>query len=189
MSWLGVPWRLDWLPKSKASPVPESYPATRAAPEGAYDPRLQLTNNFTLGELTRSRTARVRGIKNEPGEEAIKNLMMLCERVLQPARNACGPIWVTSGYRSPKLNKAIGGAKRSHHMRGMAADIVPASETSLFELGKWIHENCNYTQLIYEFEEWIHVAYDPHDLRQQSLEAYKAADGRTRYALFDWSEP
>lgn len=148
---------------------------------------MRLSKNFTLGEMTRSATARRRGIANDPGKDEVQALRVLCQHVLQPARNALGALTVTSGYRSRKLNKALKGAKRSHHMRGMAADIVPTGGVSVHKLGKWLQNNTKYTQLIYEFGEWIHVSYDPEDLRREVLEAYKDEKGRTKYRTFKFT--
>jgi len=144
----------------------------------------RLSKNFTLAEMTRSRTARVRGIDNTPDAEAVRNLTQLCERVLQRARNALGALTVTSGYRSLQLNKAVKGARDSDHTKGMAADIVPTGGVTLEQLGKWIQDNCEFKQLIYEFGEWLHVSYDPDDIRGQVLEAYKDSHGKTRYRIY-----
>ena len=90
---------------------------------------MKLTKNFSLEELTRSDTAERKGIDNSPTAEHIHNLAALCENVLQPLRDKLKhSIRVTSGYRSEKLNKAIGGASRngkptSEHCYGKAADI------------------------------------------------------------------
>lgn len=144
----------------------------------------QLTVNFSVAELTRSRTARKRGIANVPSAAELGALRLLCANVLQPARNALGAITVTSGYRCPKLNKAIGGARNSDHMYGRAADIVPTGGVTLDELGMWIETHCQFRQLIYEHSEWLHVSYDPNDLRCQTLEAYRdPTTNKTRYRL------
>jgi len=87
---------------------------------------MQFTKNFSYNELTRSSTAKRKGIDNTPGVEDIRNLQALCDTILQPIREKFGkPIIVSSGYRCPKLNKAVGGVKNSDHMYGCAADITP----------------------------------------------------------------
>lgn len=92
---------------------------------------MNITRNFTLEELVRSPTASRLSIPNTPSESVMHNLILLCNNILQPLRNAYGkPIIVNSGYRSPELNKAIGGAKNSQHMRGQAADITPLTPSS-----------------------------------------------------------
>ena len=94
--------------------------------------------HFTLHELTRSTTATLQGIDNTPPAEAVHRLELLVEHVLDPLREAWGkPIHVSSGYRCPVLNKAVGGAPASQHMRGEAADISvgnPADNRRLYHL-------------------------------------------------------
>lgn len=132
----------------------------------------QLTKNFTLEELTRSLTAVRLGIDNTPSSAIVESLELLCVRVLQPLRTALGPVTINSGYRSATLNKRVGGAVNSHHVRGMAVDLVPQRAT-LQETFDWLRANTKFTQLIWEFGEWVHVSYDPADLKCEVLEAYK----------------
>lgn len=85
---------------------------------------MNLSENFTLEELTRSETAKRLKITNSPNPEQLKNLKILCTQVLQPARNAMRqPLIISSGFRSKELNKAVGGVTNSYHLQGMAADI------------------------------------------------------------------
>lgn len=85
----------------------------------------KLTTNFALSEFVRSYTASVQGIENVPTTINVNNLRLLCEKVLQPLRDyLCCPIHITSGYRSRRLNTAVGGTKNSKHLFGLAADFV-----------------------------------------------------------------
>lgn len=126
---------------------------------------MKITKNFTLEELLRSATASRLSIPNTPSLSVTHNLILLCNHILQPLRNAYGkPIIVNSGYRSPELNKAIGGAKNSQHMRGQAADIkgscgtIPQENRHLFELIQKL--NLPFDQLIDEKNySWIHVSF------------------------------
>lgn len=94
---------------------------------------MKLSEHFTLEELTRSATARARGIDNTPTERDKANLKRLATEVLEPLRKMAGvPITVTSGYRCYALNKAVGGAATSQHLRGEAADIKCADNKALF---------------------------------------------------------
>lgn len=94
---------------------------------------MKLSEHFTLEELTRSATAKARGIDNTPTERDKANLKRLAAQVLEPLRKMAGvPIIVTSGYRCPKLNAAVGGEPTSQHMRGEAADIKCADNRMLF---------------------------------------------------------
>lgn len=137
----------------------------------------RLSKNFWLREFTRSATARRHGINNEPGPEEIRALNALVDNVLQPARDALGvPINVSSGYRSPKLNRAVKGSRNSDHMYGRAADIEtrPETQTLMWQLGQFIQSELEFKQLIWEFGgEWIHVSYDPDgDNRGDVRQAY-----------------
>ena len=148
---------------------------------------MNLTANFSLHELTKSETALRLDLDNTPDEEATENLRLLCEKVLQPVRDHYGKgVKVNSAYRSPESNAAVGGSKTSDHCKGQAADIeidgVPNPE-----LAEWIQNNLDYTQLILEFytqgqpnSGWVHVSYNPDNLKKQELTAVKVA-GKTQY--------
>lgn len=121
---------------------------------------------FTIEELTRSATAKRLGIDNKPDANALINMQELVEKVLDPLREAYGkPIRVNSGFRSARLNKAIGGAVSSDHLTGRAADITgtpgtKAENRKLFELCKSL--DLPYRQLIDEKGfSWIHVSHNP----------------------------
>ncbi len=131
----------------------------------------RLTTNFTLDELTRTRFS----VDNTPGKKEETALQLLAEKVLQPARDALGPIEVTSGFRSVSVNTLVHGARNSHHLKGMAADLqMPdGNHKRLFD---YIRTHLVYTQLIWEFgsidqPQWVHVSYDPADLKMQVLRA------------------
>lgn len=147
----------------------------------------QLTANFSLHELTKSETALRLGLDNTPGEAEIAALTLLAQKVLQPVRDHYGKgVKVNSGYRSPESNAAVGGSKTSDHCKGQAADIeIPGVPNA--ELAQWIMDNLEYTQLILEFytpgvpdSGWVHVSYDPSNLKKQELTAMKVA-GKTQY--------
>lgn len=148
---------------------------------------MNLSANFSLHELSKSETALRMGFDNTPDEEATENLRLLCEKVLQPVRDHYGKgVKVNSAYRSPESNAAVGGSKTSDHCKGMAADIeIPGVANA--DLAQWIMDNLDYTQLILEFytpgipdSGWVHVSYDPNNLKKQELTATKVA-GKTTY--------
>jgi uncharacterized protein YcbK (DUF882 family) len=147
----------------------------------------QMTKNFSLAELTKSETALRHGLENSPGDDELNNLLVLCANVLQPVRDHFGKgVKVNSGYRSPEVNVKVGGSKTSDHCRGMAADIeIPGVANA--ELAEYIRDNLPHTQVILEFytqgipdSGWVHVSYDPQNLKHQSLTAIKK-DGKTVY--------
>ena len=150
---------------------------------------MNLSANFSLKELTKSDSATRLNIDNTPDEETIDNLKTLCDKVLQPVRDHFGKsVTINSGYRSPELNSspAVGGSKTSDHCKGMAADIEIAGIANA-DLAQWVMDNLDYTQLILEFytqgipdSGWVHVSYDPNNLKKQELTAVKVA-GKTQY--------
>jgi hypothetical protein len=148
---------------------------------------MQLTNNFSLKELTTSDTAIRRGLDNTPNEAVTANLKTLAEKILQPVREHYGKsVKVNSGYRSPEVNAAVGGSRTSDHCKGQAADIEITGVAN-GDLAKYIAENYKFTQVILEFytqgipdSGWVHVSYDANDLKCQTLTAVKK-DGKTVY--------
>ena len=139
---------------------------------------MKLTENFTLQELIKSQTALRKGINNKPASpDIVVNLQTLCEKVLQPVRDHFGkPVTVNSGYRCPKLNKAIGSSSKSQHTKGLAADIeIPGVSNK--ELAEYIESKLPFDQLILEFYNgvdpnsgWVHVSYvDDDKNRKQTL--------------------
>ena len=116
---------------------------------------------FTMKELAKSSTAEKLGIDTTPTSEASAQLSNLVTHVLDPLREMYGkPITVNSGYRCPKLNDAVGGAKNSQHMRGEAADITAGSKTENKKLFELIRDNLPFDQLIDESDySWVHVSY------------------------------
>jgi hypothetical protein len=148
---------------------------------------MNLTANFSLHELTKSETALRLGLDNTPDDTVTANLKTLCEKVLQPVRDHYKKgVKVNSGYRSPESNAAVGGSKTSDHCKGFACDLeIPGVANA--DLAKWIMDNLEYTQLILEFytpgipdSGWVHVSYDPSNLKKQELTATKQ-NGKTVY--------
>ena len=126
---------------------------------------LILSEHFRLAEFTTSLVAVTRRIDNTPPLPAICNLQQLCLHVLEPLRAHLGhAVRINSGYRSAKLNAAVGGVKTSDHTRGCAADIfVPDVKTGR-QWFAWMMDNLPFDQLIWETASagktcWIHVGY------------------------------
>ena len=136
-----------------------------------------MTKHFTLNELTRSATAARKGIDNNPDQEAEGNLYSLCENVLEPIRKYLGePLRVNSGYRSQKLNKAIGGARWSQHLEGEAADITCTGRNA--EIVRYALKALDFDQLIWEYgtdeePQWVHISFRDGGNRKEALRAVR----------------
>ena len=116
---------------------------------------------FTIKELCNSETAKSNGMSNNPPFQIEQNLEALVENVLDPLREKYGKsIKVNSGYRSPELNQAVGGAAASQHIKGEAADITGGGKEENKKLFELIKASGIYDQLIDESNySWIHVSY------------------------------
>lgn len=123
---------------------------------------MNLAPNFTLDEMTTSQTAARLGLSNTPPAAVVSELRRLATTVLQPLRDRLGrPVVVSSGYRSPAVNTAVGGALASAHMSGRAADITVPGMSPL-EVCQAIRTlGVPFDQLIHEFRAWCHVAIAP----------------------------
>lgn len=150
---------------------------------------MKLSTHLTLAEMIRSETAKRRGISNQPKPEHLDNMKVLAKKIFEPIRNFFkAPIYISSGYRSEALNKAIkGSSKNSQHSTGQAIDIDMdgsglISNKQVFD---YIKENLEFDQLIWEFgdannPDWVHVSYSEGKNRKEVLTAYKLL-GMTRY--------
>jgi zinc D-Ala-D-Ala carboxypeptidase len=130
---------------------------------------VKLSENFYLNEFTNSQTASRLGILNTPNQSQIAKLKALCDNVLQPLRNHVGrPIIITSGYRSPELNRAIKGSQNSQHSHGEAADFTVQGMAPIVTCRLIIKLKLPYDQLIHEvfLTSWVHVSYSPRHRRQ-----------------------
>jgi zinc D-Ala-D-Ala carboxypeptidase len=149
---------------------------------------MQLSKNLMLAEVTRSETAKRKGISNMPTPEHIENFKLLAEKVFQPIREHFGkPIIISSGYRSKALNTAIGGALSSQHCSGEAIDIdMDGTDITNAQVFNYIKDNLEFDQLIWEFgtdtnPDWVHVSYESTGKqRKQILRAVKKG-GATSY--------
>lgn len=145
-----------------------------------------LSPHFSMREMTRSETAARRGIDNTPPDDVRPALKILAMAVLEPVRAAFGPVLVTSGYRSPELNKAIKGSPRSQHMLGQAVDFEVPGVPNV-RIAKWISTHLDYDCLILEFHDpadpqagWVHCSYVGQKNRKRLLRAQRV-DGRIVY--------
>ena len=148
---------------------------------------MKLSKNFSLSEITYSSTAKRLGIENAPKKKHLQNIQNLITKVIQPIRDHIGAIRISSGYRSPVLNRAIGGSTKSQHCKGEALDLQywENGEMNNKKLYDWIIDNgVEFDQMINEFDyAWIHLSLKEEGKknRKQVLEAYKDEDGDTKY--------
>lgn len=141
-------------------------PYTGQPPLSAYDalPARRLTEHFALREFVISATAIRHGIDNTPPDDAVARLETLCRAVLEPLRQRFGVIRVTSGYRSAEVNRLVGGAARSQHLSGEAADISIGSLEVGRKMYDYVRTRLDFDQLIFERNRktgarWLHISY------------------------------
>lgn len=136
---------------------------------------MNLTPHFTLAEFTHSQTAARRGIDNRVPLELMPNLVRTAE-LLEAVRAALGvPIVISSGYRCPELNRFVGGARRSAHVMGLAADFTAPRYGTPLQVATAVRRMpMPFDQLILEYGSWVHLglALDGARVRRQVLTAH-----------------
>ena len=151
----------------------------------------KISNHISLKEATRSNTAQRLGIDNFPNCYTISKMQLTANKIFEPLREyvEC-PIYISSFYRSPELNTAIGGSKNSQHCKGEAIDLDDVySKVKNKVFFDYIKENLDFDQLIWEFGDdenpaWVHVSYKEKGNRNRILKAIKLK-GKTQYILWD----
>ena len=153
---------------------------------------MKISQHLSLAEVTRSETAKRRGISNIPTAEHLENFKFLAENVFEKVRAHFGvPIHISSGYRSKELNAAIKGSLTSQHSKGQAIDIdMDGSSNGVTnaDIYNYIKDNLEFDQLIWEFgtdknPDWVHVSYVNGINRKQKLKAVRKK-GKTSYDLY-----
>ena len=150
---------------------------------------MKLSEHLDLAEVTRSTDAKRRGISNEPTAEHIENFKIIAEKIFEPIRKHFGvPIFISSGYRSSALNKAIGGASSSQHLLGQALDLDMdgtsggVTNKMVFE---YIKNNLDFDQLINEFNySWVHVSYNTKGKQRKQILYATKINGKTVYSTY-----
>jgi len=149
-----------------------------------------ISKHISDKESVYSRTAQRLNIDNAPTEDHKENMVELAESIFEPLRTFVGgPIKINSFYRSPKLNRAIGGSTRSQHCHGQAIDVDDTfGKASNADMYNFIKEHLDFDQIIWEFgtdknPDWVHVSYvSPQQNRNRCLKAYKEK-GKTKYMV------
>ena len=137
-----------------------------------------------------SRTATRLNIDNKPNDDQMQNMCLIAEEVFEPLRVwVGGPIKINSFFRSPKLNKAIGGSTKSQHCHGQAIDLDDTfGRATNAEMYEFIKKYLDFDQMIWEFgnddnPSWVHVSYVSEEKnRNRCLKAYKDK-GKTKYMV------
>ena len=151
----------------------------------------RISKHVSYKEGVYSNTAERLGLKNDPSDDHLFNMIRIAENIFEPLRMHVGaPIKINSFYRGPELNKAIGGSAKSQHCHGQAIDIDDTfGHASNAEMYKWIKENLDFDQMIWEFgtdenPNWVHVSYvNKKDNRNRCLKAYKDDNNKTKYMV------
>ena len=148
---------------------------------------MKISDHISMKEALRSNTAQRLGINNMPDNETLVTMQVTAQHIFEPLRNHFNePIYISSFYRSPELNKAIGGSTKSQHCKGEAIDIDDVySKASNADFFNYIKDKLEFDQLIWEFGDdenpaWVHVSYNLGKNRMRILKAIKE-NGRTKY--------
>ena len=149
-----------------------------------------ISEHISYKEGVYSITATRLGVDNTPNDEQLANMELVAEKVFEPLREwVGGPIKINSFFRGLPLNTAIGGSKKSQHMKGQAMDIDDNyGHATNAEMYHWIKDNLDFDQLIWEFGDddnpnWLHVSYVSEEKnRNRCLKAYKE-QGRSKYMV------
>lgn len=137
----------------------------------------RLSRHHTLAMLVRSETAARRGIDNTPDAQLVPNLRLLA-RGLDRVRELLGhPLEISSGFRSPALNAAVGGTPGSQHTHGLAADFAcPAFGPPIVVARAIVASEIVFDQLILEFGRWVHVSFT-RTPRRRAMTIHSSAQG------------
>jgi len=159
---------------------------------------MKVSEHISIGEATRSQTATRKGIDNTPDERQLGNMQRVANDCFEPLRRAKNiPIGISSFFRCPNLNKAIGGSETSQHCatedsKGINAAAIDI-DADIYggitnrEIFTWLKANVEFDQLIWEFgtdenPNWVHISRREHSNRNQILRAIRK-NGRVSHEL------
>ena len=148
---------------------------------------MQLSKHFSLDQLIRSETALERGIDNTPPPASVENLRRLADGLEQVQALLVNPLSISSAYRCPALNIAVGGSPDSQHVRGLAADFTCEDFGTPLAVAQAIGESdIEFDQCILEYARWVHISFSAiprgrlftiHDASQGYLEGLWDREG------------
>jgi hypothetical protein len=142
--------------------------------------------HISYAEATHSATGELKGLDNTPPEKVLANMKATAQKLFEPLRSHLGkPIHIISFYRSPAVNRAVGGAGSSQHMTGEAMDLRHSEGFTNADIFYYIRNHMDFDQLIWEFGDdnepsWVHVSWNERRRRKDVLKA-KRVNGRTIY--------
>lgn len=154
---------------------------------------MKISEHLELSECIRSDYAKRNGINNMPDSKTINNIILWASNIFEPIRAHFGvPIYLSSMFRSLKLNSAIGGAASSQHVSGEAGDIdMDGSDKGVTnkDVFEFIRKNLQFDQLIWEFgdelnPDWVHVSFSADGKQRGEVLRARKVKGRTFYSKY-----
>jgi len=148
----------------------------------------KISKHISYHEGTYSRTGERRDLDNTPSEDQLKCMNEVAENLFEPLREwVGGPIKINSFFRGEPVNTAIGGSRKSQHMKGQAIDIDDTfGHKTNAEMYHYIKNNLDFDQIIWEFgtdknPNWLHISWVSHRPNRKKLTIAKKVNGRTKY--------
>ena len=138
----------------------------------------KLSKFFTLAELTTSQYATRKGISNIPTGQEMLNLVATAAKMDEVRKLLGKPIYVSSGFRNPVVNEAVGGSDTSSHLTGQAIDFTCPEFGTVEEVFDAIRKSSlRYDQIINEYSQWCHLGFGRQLRHEQWI--YKRINGNT----------
>tara|TARA_R110000824_G_scaffold160471_1_gene335287 strand:+ start:173 stop:637 length:465 start_codon:yes stop_codon:yes gene_type:complete len=147
-----------------------------------------ISKHISYHEGTYSQTGVRRDLDNTPDDDQLKRMEEVAENLFEPLREwVGGPIKINSFFRGEPVNTAIGGSRKSQHMKGQAIDIDDTfGHKTNAEMYHYVKDNLDFDQLIWEFgtdknPNWLHISWVSHRPNRKKLTVAKKVNGRTKY--------
>jgi hypothetical protein len=147
-----------------------------------------ISKHISYHEGTYSQTGVRRDLDNTPDDKQLKRMEEVAENLFEPLRDwVGGPIKINSFFRGEPVNTAIGGSRKSQHMKGQAIDIDDTfGHKTNAEMYHYVKDNLDFDQLIWEFgtdenPNWLHISWVSHRPNRKKLTVAKKVNGRTKY--------